>query len=94
VITLPTIETGLHYRFVKTGIAAFASVLTPAAGGTPFQGHIINTNGTPTAVPITAGATVSFTGTSAIGDYIELHCDGTNWYVNGMSKVAAGLATA
>jgi hypothetical protein len=69
-------------------------VITPAAGGTPMQGQLTLLTGVAgtTLAAITAGATVTFTGTSAIGDCVDMYCDGTIWYVQAISKVAAGLS--
>ncbi len=97
VITLPALAAGLHYRFMVdvSAIAGLTQIarLTPAAGGTPVNGTLINANGVAAVtVQKNAAAVADFTATAVTGDYIDLYCDGVTWHVSGMSSVAAGLA--
>lgn len=97
VITLPALASGLHYRFV-VNVGAIAGLtriarLTPAAGGTPVNGVLINNNaGAATVVAKNGAATADFTATAVTGDYIDAYCDGVSWFLSGASSVAAGLA--
>lgn len=93
VYTLPTAAAGLHYRFVNSAAAALSgTVQINAAAGTLF-GNVITgpTNGV--ALLAVPGSTqIRFlTAASVRGDFIDLYCDGTNWYVNAMSQVAGAI---
>ena len=35
----------------------------------------------------TASPSITFKAVARSGDYVEMSCDGTNWYVNGMSTI-------
>ncbi len=100
VITLPTIASGLHYRFMISVAAGgvtptgFLATLTPAAGGNPIFGYLITLGISPitTAGKVkNAAATAVFAATAVTGDYIDCYCDGTFWHVSGMSQIAAGI---
>ena len=93
VTTLPAPEAGLRYRFVcKIAPAGANYTVVTSASGNLFIGHVVciaDGNGTASA---TAGDTISFVGGSAVvGDYVDVICDGTSWYVSGIAAVAAGV---
>jgi len=93
VTTLPPVAAGLNYRFVCKLAPAGANytIVTPGLANL-LIGHVVciaDGNGTTSA---TAGDTISFVGSSAVvGDYVDLVCDGTSWYVSGIAAVAAGI---
>ena len=93
-ITLPTdLEAGLTYKFiVKTKSAA----VTIGAGSAIIVGEVIADGGT--SIPITAGGndgtSVTLTTSAVKGDFLELVCDGTNWYANGYTGDASGFTVA
>jgi len=86
-VTLPAPAAGLKYRFIHGG-----PVLTSV-------GHVITTNGTNQKVfqgsvchggyiqLVALHDTITFvSGTSILGDWIEIEADGTNWYVSGLGS--------
>ncbi len=88
-VTLPALSSGLKFKFVVG--AAFATTdWTIVSSTNVIQGNVI------VAGAHVAGSdenTVSFVATAeSIGDYVDLVCDGTNWYVSG-SGVTTGSIT-
>lgn len=102
-LTLPPVEAGLNYKFI-IGVPGAAlgqiSTLMPAnAAGVAVNGilygSVINNTGvvgTMITPKVIGSNTADFTANAVLGDYIELYSDGTYWYINGLSTVAAGLA--
>ena len=102
-ITLPLAQAGLHYQIMSiTGAATMgtnATIQAPLVAGVApnvFIGSLINVTATPTiAIVVKTSAapanSVRFNAASVNGDYIDLNCDGSFWYVSGLSTVA-GLA--
>jgi hypothetical protein len=90
-ITLPAVATsaGLRFKFV-VGLAFATTNWTVKAATNVIEGSVL-VNGAHVAG--VNENTISFVASAeAIGDFAELVCDGTNWYVNG-SGVAAGAIT-
>jgi hypothetical protein len=98
--TLPTEEKGLSYRFQYGGGAAdTADWIFQSTSGTNFYigGVTWLTNGTPDIeVVYSDGNSNDFLRvlTPNAGTWVEFHCDGTNWYVNGMVVSATTPAFA
>lgn len=88
-ITLPALTSGLYFKFI-VGSAFETTDWTIVSSTNVIQGSVL-VNGAHVA-----GAdenTVSFVASAeSVGDFVELVCDGTNWYVNG-SGVTAGSIT-
>jgi hypothetical protein len=98
--TLPLPEPGLYYRIICTGILGFAVTIATNPVSL-FYGSLTNvstvsvttasvgvaaTGSYPIVVAAKGGATYCiFTATAVSGDYMEMVCNGTNWYVKGMS---------
>jgi hypothetical protein len=90
-ITLPAVATsaGLRFKFI-VGLAFATTDWTVKALSNAIEGSVL-VNGAHVAG--VDENTISFVASAeAIGDFAELVCDGTNWYVNG-SGVAAGAIT-
>jgi hypothetical protein len=88
-ITLPALVAGLKYKFI-VGLAFATSNWTVVAATAVIQGSVIVNS---THVAGSNENTISFVASAEnLGDWAELECDGTNWYVNG-SGVAAGSIT-
>ena len=90
-ITLPAVATsaGLRFKFIVGQLFATTD-WTVKALSTAIEGSVL-VNGAHVAG--VDENTISFVASAeAIGDFAELVCDGTNWYVNG-SGVAAGSIT-
>jgi hypothetical protein len=90
-ITLPAVATsaGLRFKFIVGQLFATTD-WTVKALSNAIEGSVL-VNGAHVAG--VDENTISFVASAeAIGDFAELVCDGTNWYVNG-SGVAAGAIT-
>ena len=90
-ITLPAVATsaGLRFKFI-VGLAFATTDWTVKALSNAIEGSVL-VNGAHVAG--VDENTISFVASAeSIGDFAELVCDGTNWYVNG-SGVAAGSIT-
>ena len=90
-ITLPAVATsaGLRFKFI-VGLAFATTDWTVKALSNAIEGSVL-VNGAHVAG--VDENTVSFVASAeSIGDFAELVCDGTNWYVNG-SGVSAGAIT-
>lgn len=90
-ITLPAVATsaGLRFKFIVGQLFATTDWTVKAASSV-IEGSVL------VAGSHVAGVdenTISFVASAeSIGDFAELVCDGTNWYVNG-SGVSAGSIT-
>jgi hypothetical protein len=90
-ITLPAVATsaGLRFKFI-VGLAFATTDWTIKAATNVIEGSVL-VNGAHVAG--VDENTISFVASAeSIGDFAELVCDGTNWYVNG-SGVSAGSIT-
>lgn len=101
IIALPTLAAGLHYRFMNSASAAgpvaaslaFTATIRPTPAANRVEGTlVVNNANVANIVSKNNAASAILTDTSLTGDYIDVYCDGTFWHVNGMSRVAAGLA--
>lgn len=101
VITLPAVSAGLNYKFIMTAVGDATAghrydISTPAAA-TLLRGFIMTVAAAAVFTNFTGKTRISNTGVAAdslIGDYLELTCDGTNWYARAFSSgAAAGWGT-
>ena len=99
--TLPAVAdaTGFHARFVVKAAPSGASyTITSAANDIHGGMSTSDVDGTVADAANTAGTAVdviSFVdGAAVIGDYIDIRCDGTFYYVSGNTAVAAGVTLA
>ena len=92
-ITLPSLQPHLSYRFVARAVGALVAVTCGA--GNFVRGFVSTSAGAAAQSAVVANGTthikVNFTATAVIGDYFDLYCDGTRWYVRGASQAAAGI---
>lgn len=90
-ITLPAVaaSAGMCFKFIVG--AAFATTnWTIVAATSVIQGNVIVAS---THVAGSNENTISFVASAeSVGDYVDLECDGTNWYVSG-SGVTSGSIT-
>lgn len=89
-ITLPAVATsaGFKAKFV-IGLAFATTNWTLKAATNKIQGGAIVNS---TFVPAADENTVSFVATAeTLGDYVNIECDGTNWYVDGVATAAGGV---
>jgi len=104
VISLPAAEDGLEYEFWYAGAAADAQDWLINAGSNTnfFKGGILHVDEDAGAAADEAAAVRSDGNSNSkltvltpdVGTWIKLHCDGTNWYVNGMVVSASASAVA
>jgi hypothetical protein len=90
-ITLPAVATsaGFYGKFIVGDAIATTDWTIVAATNVIYGSAVVNG----AHVAAVTENTISFVvGTATLGDFVELECDGTNWYVNG-SGVAAGSIT-
>ena len=93
--TLPLPKIGICYKIITSGaIGNPVTILTNPVN--LFQGALINV----TTAVAAAGVASEFTavkanspsilinGTAQIGAWVEMHCDGDFWFVNGLSATA------
>jgi hypothetical protein len=89
-ITLPAVAdaAGQNYRFVVGALFATTAWTIKAATNKIQGGVIVNST-------LVSGAdenTITFSASAdTIGDFVQLHCDGSNWYVFGMGTAAGAI---
>jgi hypothetical protein len=98
-VTLPTVAaagSGWSCEFWVNDNTAATTITAP--GTDLILGHVRTgaDNATPQLMPATAIATevLVFTTSAVQGDWARLFCDGTNYFVTGMSRVAEGITLA
>ena len=77
-VTLPAVKAGLRFKFIATDVTT-ASTIATSEGTALIKGGILLA----TAWETLAGTTITATTDNVVGDWIELVCDGTYWYVSG-----------
>jgi len=92
-ISLPTAAAGLVYEFWSGGAAADAQdwLITTGSDTNYFKGGVLHidadaNSAADEAVPVYADGNSNSkltVLTPEVGTTVKLHCDGTNWYVNG-----------
>jgi len=88
-IQLPTLQSGLRFKFIVG--AAFATTDWTIVSST----NVIEGNALVAGAHVAASNenTISFVASAeSIGDYVDLICDGTSWFVSG-SGVTSGSIT-
>lgn len=89
-ITLPAVATsaGFNVKFVVKAAFAGTAWTIKAATNKIQGGAIVNS----VWVPASDENTITFAhAAETIGDFIDLECDGVNWYANGVAAAAAGI---
>jgi hypothetical protein len=89
-VTLPAVAdaSGHQYRFVVGALFATTAWTIKAATSKIQGGVIVNS----TLVPAADENTITFSASAdTIGDFVELNCDGSNWYVSGMGTSAGAI---
>jgi hypothetical protein len=89
-ITLPAVATsaGLNFRFTVQALFATTAWTIKAATNVIQGGAIVNS----VNVPAADENTITFaTAADTIGDFVQLNCDGVNWYVSGVGHTAAAI---
>ena len=89
-ITLPAVATskGFCAKFIVGAAFATTSWTVVAPTAEIQGGAIVNS----TCVPAANENTITFVNSAeTLGDYVELICDGTNWYANGVGAGAGSI---
>jgi len=90
-VTLPALKAGLNFNILVGAIAPTTAWIIDSAEGDNISGILV-VNGA--SVAAVAEDQINFVANTAVsGDYIELACDGSAWYVKGVGS-AAGSITA
>ena len=97
--TLPLPKAGLRYKIICNATVGF-DVIIATNPINLFYGNLTSVSTTPITTATAAAATgsypvvvaaktaspsITFKAVARSGDYVEMSCDGNNWYVNGMS---------
>jgi hypothetical protein len=97
-ITLPTtLEVGTQYKLIFEDSPNAA--VTIAAGsaiiyGKVAEGEVDTSEDAPGSAGATGVSNVIFGTTTDEGDHLDIVCDGTKWYVNGMTAVDGAVTTS
>ena len=89
-ITLPAVAdaAGQNYRFIVGQLFATTAWTIKAASSVIQGGVIVNS----VNVPGADENTITFSASAdTVGDFVELNCDGTNWYVSGLGTSAGAI---
>jgi hypothetical protein len=89
-ITLPAVATsaGLNFRFTVQALFATTAWTIKAASSVIQGGVIVNS----VNVPGANENTITFSASAdTIGDFVQLTCDGVNWYVFGLGTSAGAI---
>jgi hypothetical protein len=83
--TLPTVQSGLKFTFIVT--SAQQHIIN--GGATLMKGMVTAVRAAGPQVSQqknSAGNQITFNSSAQIGDRVDVVCDGTNWYVSGMTE--------
>lgn len=89
-VTLPAVATsaGFKGRFIVAAAFATTAWTITAATAKIQGGAIVNS----VHVPAANESLITFAfGAETVGDWIDMECDGTNWYVNGVAAADGGI---
>jgi hypothetical protein len=89
-ITLPAVATsaGFSYRFTVGALFATTAWTVRAASAVIQGGAIVNS----VFVASANRNLITFAhAADTVGDFVELNCDGTNWYVSGIGAAAGAI---
>lgn len=93
--TLPALEAGLNFRFILMTAAANNWSIATAQAADDFVGSVVSADGGAGDSATDSDTVVRFVSTTAaVGDQVELECDGTDWYIRGSMKVTGGIVFA
>ena len=88
-ITLPAVAAGLKFKFIATDTTADSSITT-SEGTALFKGGAECGD----AYLTLAGTTIIVEAAGAVGDHLDLICDGTYWYVSGHGSHDASFSVS
>ena len=88
-ITLPAVKAGLKFKFIATDTTADSSIAT-SEGTALLKGGAECGD----AYLTLAGTTIIVEAAGAVGDWLEMICDGTYWYVSGHGSHDASFSVS
>ena len=88
-ITLPAVQAGLKFKFIMTDTTADSSITT-SEGTALLKGGAECGD----AYLTLAGTTIVLEAEGAVGDHLDLICDGTYWYVSGHGSHDASFSVS
>lgn len=88
-ITLPALKNGLNFKFIVADNFATTNWIVDSAEGDNIEG-MLEVAG---AVVVASGEDqINFVASAeAKGDFVQLECNGTNWFVSGQAALSGGL---
>lgn len=90
-VTLPPVKVGMRFRFIN-GLVATASYRVETQGvGQNIIFGCVNETTDAIASAVQGVGVISFTPQSVKGDYIDLICDGSSWYLDASTQVNFGI---
>jgi len=90
-LNLPALQAGLNFNiFVQHALANAVTIKSPSA---VINGNVLSNDGTPIAT-ITNKTNVILGTTSVIGDWFDITCDGTLYYIVGATSVHGSVTTS
>ena len=88
-ITLPAVKAGLKFKFIMTDTTADSSITTSEGTALLIGGAECGD-----AYLTLAGTTIVLEAAGAVGDHLDLICDGTYWYVSGHGSHDASFSVS
>tara|TARA_R110000772_G_scaffold239103_2_gene351114 strand:- start:439 stop:837 length:399 start_codon:yes stop_codon:yes gene_type:complete len=87
-IELPAIESGLNFKIIVGAVFATTDWTIASADDDISGGSIVNS----VFVPASLENTVTFVASAeTVGDYVDITCDGTAYFVNGVGALAGSI---
>lgn len=92
-VTLPAPAAGLNYRMVVSANFATTSMLLQGPAADATDDKIFGSLEVAGAVVLCAAEdTITFVNSAELpGDWVEVHSDGTNWYISGQAGTSGGI---
>jgi len=88
-VTLPAVKAGLKLKFVLIQAHSSTNWVIASATSANIQGAFVD--GAAAAAAADEDQMNFVAGTAAVGDFIELSCDGTDWFVSGVCSATGGI---
>lgn len=88
-VTLPALKDGVNFKFVVADNFATTNWIIDSAEGDNIEG-MIEVAG---AVVVASGEDqINFVASAeAKGDFVQIECNGTNWFVSGQAALSGGI---
>ena len=88
-ITLPALKAGLNFKFIVADNFATSNWVIDSAEGDNIEGAL-----TVAGAVVVAGAEDQINlvaSAESKGDFVELYCNGTNWFVHGVGALSGSI---